>query len=370
MNRTPAYCLVLSLSLGCSLLSAQEAGNLEIRQQGGVTIKTKTRTLDGKPVELNGADPPVQIIQIPGTPGEPNRVEFRFDAITGEGDKPSEKGTKRQRGNEPTTMRQVRIGDYKTDGVLMMGDMWQTMASQLLSRFLGPVELKTLRKDQSLADFAEQHGTTENEIKILHPLMEFDSRDADLPVCVNLMHRVLPGETLEFLADLYQTDETTLRKINDIKPNEEITWRRLRMPVVMEMGRFGLSCYVVMYAPKDRKPAFNLNEYKVKIHRVSSSEDLPSIAELYRQTIDNLVIMNGLTAEQDLVEGQMLVVQSELRLADNVEPEWLVHAIDSELDVDLGQLLKLNQLKSPEELRGRTVIALPKKTDSPDGSES
>lgn len=338
----------------CSTLNAQEQTLQD--PQTGSSVKTRITTLDGKELDINAPDSPVKIIQVPGAPGQPNRVEFRIDSLVNRGE---DQRARRTRRDEPTTMRQVRIGDYKTDGVLMMDDMWQTMASQLLSRFLGPVELKTLGKDQSLADFAKKNGLTERELRMLHPLMDFEDRDQELPVCVELTHRILPGETLSFLADLYQTDEATLKTLNSIEKDEDLTWRKIRVPVVMEVGRFGLSCYVVMYAPAGRKPSFNANDYVRRTHRVTKGDTLDSIAKAYRTSAADLRLINRLESDANVKDGQTLVVQSDLRLADSINPEWLVHAIDTELKVDLAQVLELNGLKNPEAFQGGSVIKVP-----------
>ncbi|MEM0924805.1 MAG: LysM peptidoglycan-binding domain-containing protein, partial [Planctomycetota bacterium] len=201
----------------------------------GVAVTTRITTPDGKPVELDAS--PVKVIQRQGPPGQPNSVEFRFEREDG-----TNVFTQNERNDErPTTMRQTRIGDYRTDGVLFAGEMWRSMKKWGVEKMVEPMKLSAYRPDQEIRKFAESHELTIKELQLLNPLVEVESLRFETPLCVEMTHRVLPGEDLGFLAALYQTNESTLRELNSLRPGESVLWRKLRVPAVVELGRSGLA---------------------------------------------------------------------------------------------------------------------------------
>lgn len=352
--------LLLAANLLTPLIQAQESNksSADDRQTetetNGVSVSTTITTPGGKPIPPESS--PVKVIQRPGAPGQPNSVVFRFERpdgtnlfIAGE----------RGADTNPTTMRQTRIGDYRTDGVFFAGDMWRSMKKWGVQEMLGSIDLRTYKPEQKIREFADDNGLKLAELRLMNPLVDVDKLSSETPLCIGQTHRVLPGEDLAFLANLYQTNEATLRNLNAIKPGASLVWRKIRVPAVIELGRSGFSFYQVRYAPRDRKPAVQMSSYVKQLHRVSGGEDWNLIAKKYGQSVSAIQLINGLATSQKLTEGMRLVVKSRVTLAEGIRPEWLVKELESTLGLDLNVVLRLNSLDSPLDFVPGEAIDVP-----------
>ncbi|MEM7453909.1 MAG: LysM peptidoglycan-binding domain-containing protein [Planctomycetota bacterium] len=355
------YCvavLVLSLAIGGQTSKAQEAGNAgtseRVVESNGMELRMSFTNPDGTPATTENGR--LQIIQIQDNNAQPNQFELQFQGADGRNLFTVEPDSAEL---EPTTMRQTRIGDYATDGVLLAGDMWRSMEQWGVAGMLGSIKLATIIPGQSPEAFAEANDVELRNLELLNPLVEFSAIRSETPVCISSSHRVLPGEDLSLLANLYQTDQATLVELNDLEPQESIVWRKLTVPAVTEKGRSGFSFYIVKYSPVDRVPSFQPRSDLLVQHTVSEGENLTSIAEKYGQPRGRIAWINNIGDDQSVSAGQLLVVRSEITLAGNVDPSQLVYELETVRGHQLEAVLEANEMQSPSEFTPGQTIYLP-----------
>lgn len=337
-----------------AILTQESTGKKTTIEQEGVKVEMSITNPDGSPISSQNS--PIKIIQNPQVAGQPNQLEFRFESPDGRNLFAT---ANESDGEEPTTMRQIRMGDYATDGVLLAGDMWRSMDKWGVAGMLGRIKLATFERGQSLATFAESCQLEEDELRLLNPLVKFETLKSDTPVCVESNHRVLPGEDLRFLANLYQTSELTLMKLNQLEKDDSLEWRLIKVPAVTEKSRSGFSFYTVKYSPANPTTSFSRQDYVNRQHRVAAGQNLAAIAEMYETTVEDLRRLNGLTAEERLLVGQVITTKSEIKLEADINVAHLVNSLERVFGVRLEEIMALNKFKSPADFQAGDTIQIP-----------
>lgn len=93
------------------------------------------------------------------------------------------------------------------------------------------------------------------------------------------------------------------------------------------------------------------------MHRVAPGEDLQTIAKNHNQTVDVLAKINGIQKDSKLAAGQIVTVRSELKLENRINKPQLVYDLDSALDIELEDILRVNEMTSPDEwVAGKTIL--------------
>lgn len=155
---------------------------------------------------------------------------------------------------KPNTMLRATMREYRTDGVLLFGDMAETMVTPAnrdqLRQMVGNVDFGRIGPGETAEDFAKRNGTDLETLRLMNPLQAMGRVTEGDFLCFNATHRILDGETLSFIARLHQTDEATLQALNDLDADRVQAGADLRVPAVHEMTRSGLAIYRV-FPPRD-----------------------------------------------------------------------------------------------------------------------
>ena len=107
-----------------------------------------------------------------------------------------------------------------------------------------------------------------------------------------------------------------------------------------------------------------VTDNRVKLHRVARGENLWQIARDHRVDVETLMVMNNLTGECTILEGQLLEVPFQRSRVHRVREGETVWRIARMYQADVNDILEANNIRSPELLRVGQALNIPADSSS------
>ncbi|MGI6488382.1 MAG: M23 family metallopeptidase [Syntrophomonadaceae bacterium] len=107
-----------------------------------------------------------------------------------------------------------------------------------------------------------------------------------------------------------------------------------------------------------------VTDNRVKLHRVARGENLWQIARDHCIDVETLMVMNNLSGECTILEGQLLEVPFQRSRVHRVREGETVWRIARMYQADVSDILKANNIRSPERLRVGQALNIPADSDS------
>jgi LysM repeat protein len=178
-------------------------------------------------------------------------------------------------------------------------------------------------------------------------------------VCTSWVHDVAETETIDSLADLYETSVATLRKLNglaDDKPLEP--GQKLQVP-----GQFSYHFQpegqsylrLARYVEVERPMPFDPQSQRIRREQLEEGEDLAAFAR--RTGVDERQIrkLNALPEDGDIPPGYWLLAEYSVVLNEGATVAELVNYFGVELD----RLLEANDLKDADQVPADRRVQIP-----------
>ena len=185
--------------------------------------------------------------------------------------------------------------------------------------------------------------------------------DADV-VCVERFHRVLPGETVPEIAQLYDcTVEELVAEDGAVVADPLQPWRKLYVPAIRDRQLEPQRTYSVrsVNVTFDPQVQHAVQSHEVRqVHQIQEHETLAAIAERHGMDEDRLRLLNGIEpGAAPPPTGTTLVIRAMVRTNRGSRPAHVVAALESMYGYSLEAVLALNDMQRPEDLVGKELVA-------------
>lgn len=229
------------------------------------------------------------------------------------------------------------------------------------ARRLAPnVHLVRVLAGDSLAKVAKQHNLPLRRLAILNRASERRVYSDDDVVCLEWKHRVLPDETLESIARMYNTVPELIRELNDSPQQSTLDsgmWIRVPSDFSYHHSARG-SSYLRLVSHQALlqidDPVRPESETSRKIS-VEEGDTLGSIGQRWNLSVSGLLGLNPVAVGQPLRIGQTLVVQHTVMLGEGAAIEDLLE----HRRVGVAEMLAANGWQSLEDYDPAQPVNLP-----------
>jgi LysM repeat protein len=218
--------------------------------------------------------------------------------------------------------------------------------------------VRTMQGD-TLAKLAAQHRMDVKKFALLNRTNPERVYTAPDVVCTNWTHHVQQDDTLERLAQLYETTRSVLAELNGLSPTGQLEpGSDILVPgeFSYHYRRNGYSYLrLAHYVETPRQMPFDQTSTKMRREILGKDQNLADIAKKNDVTEAFLRQMNGLDENATPQEGRMLLVEYSVELAEGATLEQLAQVFNAPMD----RMLAVNKLENAAAVKPGQRLNIP-----------